>query len=455
MRILIPGTPLGSIAQSMQDRLSEETGQPIQFVPHPPETIEFTVREDARTGRNEIDGAIVPMWHIGGFLADSIIQPLDDLLDSTNLETTIAFDDEFAAVARLRSFGPDRCVLPIDGDCQLLYYQRDVVESEALQAEFEATSGSQLDVPVDWASLLEITEWYASRDAYAVALNLADFGSGVMPFLGFAAAWATPVDDPSQFWFDRESFAPSIDSARHVEALAAFQALASTGSPYQRSWYLPDAWTAFLNGEALFTIAGPDLLTSAIDRGHPNRDRIGVAPLPGVKPSEAGVTDSAIQFVGNALGPCWGGVVRSTARHPDAVLTALASLANTQFQHDRGWSVDDGVDPARRSQLIPKIEGDEGSSIDAFVEAGFTSDQAIAFSNAVELTLDAPGQLPYLRIPGAFDYMTALERRTIDFLAGRTATPAEALALAAADFESLSNIHGVERQHEMYLTSVS
>ena len=308
-----------------------------------------------------------------------------------------------------------------------------------------------------WDQVLRQAEWWAGRGEHGVALNLAEFGSGVMPFLGMAAPFATPADDPGRFWFDSDTFEATIDSDRHVEALMEFQRLANTGSPDQFSWFLPDSWRAFLDGDALFTIAGADLLTAAIDWQHPRRDRIGVARLPSAHGQSATPTagEASAQFVGNALGPCWGGVVRSTASQPDVTLRALAMFSDSGFQRDRGWSVDDSIDPARYSQLPVEVTAGGGSPIERYTAAGFSADQAQAYPAAIAETLDGALQLPYLRIPGAFDYLTALEARVQAFLSGEVAFADEALALASADFDALSRVHGIERQHEMYLISVA
>ena len=127
----------GAIAEAMAEEVSATTGQSIQIDPLPPETVEFTLREDARTGTNEIDGAIVPMWHIGGFIADEIIRPLDEIPAAGYFDFTV----EFPAVSQLRSWGTEQMAVPIDGDCQLLYFQRDVFESESFNAEYRQIRG--------------------------------------------------------------------------------------------------------------------------------------------------------------------------------------------------------------------------------------------------------------------------------------------------------------------------
>jgi multiple sugar transport system substrate-binding protein len=62
--------------------------------------------------------------------------------------------------------------------------------------------------------------------------------------------------------------------------------------------------------------------------------------------------------------------------------------------------------------------------------------------------------LPYLRIPGAFNYLDALDRRLNEFLAGYSGEPEEALELASADFRTITDRLGIERQLEFYRSSL-
>ncbi|MGD9710876.1 MAG: hypothetical protein AB7V46_02270, partial [Thermomicrobiales bacterium] len=349
----------------------------------------------------------------------------------------------------------EQVALPIDGDCQLLYFQRDVLESDDFANSFAAETGMALGVPQGWDELLGIAKWWNGRGGQGVALNLAPAGAGVMPFLGMAASYATGPSQLSEFWFDRATFEPQIASTRHVAALNDFTQLVKTGPADQSTWHVPDAWNAFLNGDALFTIAGPDLLTAAIDWQHSRRHLIGVARLPGA-PGTSGALPSGIvagSFAGNALGPCWGGVVRSTAQRPNETLSVLSIFSETAFQRDRGSSVDDGIDPARLLQLPGSLAEDESGSLEHYIDAGFSSEQASEFALAIVETLSAAIQLPYLRIPGAVDYLTALERRVWAYLNGEISHAEEALTLASEDFAALSLVHGVERQQELYEVS--
>lgn len=446
IRVLVPNTLLGQLARETASKFAAEHDATVAFIPQPPESIEFLLREDVRTSTNLYQAAVVPMWHLGGFVVDSVIQPLDDLLASagSSVPSLLA---EYPSLALLRRFDGRQFALPIDGDCQLLYFQNDVLESDATSSAFASATGQDLGVPETWSDLLTIAEWSAAQGDAGIALPLATATLPVLPFVSMAATWATPPDNPGIFWFESDSFAAAVASENHQNALQEFARLVGSGAPEQLTWNPPDAWNAFLDGEALFTIAGPDLLTSAIDRGHPRRDRIGIAPLP-VSSTRSGTPPSGTR-IGNALGPCWSGVVQANAPDPMLALQAITMLSESDFQIDRGWVVDDGIDPSSDDQL----PGLGATSVDQYTAAGFSASQAGQFAEAIDATLSAV-LIPYLRIPGALDYLTALDRSVTGFLHGEIDSAAAALESAAAAFDRLSDLHGVDRQRSLYFSNL-
>jgi multiple sugar transport system substrate-binding protein len=208
-------------------------------------------------------------------------------------------------------------------------------------------------------------------------------------YLGVAGPYVIGERNPDAFWFDPVTLDPLIASEGHVEALQTFKRLFELGPAEQLEWTLADAWQHFLEGHAAFAIAPADLLTFAIDLKYPLRGQIGVASLPGttayVDPL-AGTrheTESS-NVTGNAQGACWGGVLRTSSDMPETAFHFLAMLGETDRQRAFGWSVDDGVDPARASQMPTEVSSEGRSPLDDFVVAGFTEAQAMSYTGAIQ-----------------------------------------------------------------------
>ena len=64
-----------------------------------------------------------------------------------------------------------------------------------------------------------------------------------------------------------------------------------------------------------------------------------------------------------------------------------------------------------------------------------------------------PNQLPFLRIPGTFEYWTSMDERLSEAVTNKS-TPAEALAAMAETFREINEIRGVDQQLDIYKKSL-
>jgi multiple sugar transport system substrate-binding protein len=456
VRIQVPDIALKPTVRAIRDQFLSQTGITATIRITPAENSLFATREDIRTGSNAIDGALMPMWHIGDLLADNQIVSLDGFHNSGGGRfPEFQLDDEFPAVRKLRRFGDDLVATPFDSDCLLLYYRSDLLNDAAHQQ----AAGTPLSIPATWEELLLTGAYFQTVGIDTVSLNLREGGQGMFQYLAIAGPHVVGEQNPQAFWFEPESFEPLITSDGHVEALEVFRRLFELGSSDQISWTLADAWQHFLDGGAVFAIAPADLLTLAIDLSLPLRGKIGVAQLPGSNSYVDPITSTRHETptpnrAGNVLGPSWGGVIRTSSSMPEAAYHFLALLAGTERQRAFGWSVDDGVDPGRLSQLPPEVDPEGQTPLDDYLDAGFSESQAIDYTSSIQQTLSNPVQLPYLRIPGAFEYLAALDLRLSEFLADSNASPAATLERISDDFRSISQRLGVQRQLELFRRSL-
>ena len=98
------------------------------------------------------------------------------------------------------------------------------------------------------------------------------------------------------------------------------------------------------------------------------------------------------------------------------------------------------------------VEGGTGS-IDAYVAQGWNEEDAKEYVRAYYDNFQNPNQLPFLRIPGTFDYWTQMDVRLSETLTS-TVTPEEALQQMAQDFRDINDRLGVEEQLEIYRGSL-
>jgi multiple sugar transport system substrate-binding protein len=154
--------------------------------------------------------------------------------------------------------------------------------------------------------------------------------------------------------------------------------------------------------------------------------------------------------VGNTTGGSWAGVISKFSDAPDCTYYLLSLMAHPDksfIYAARGW---DGVDPGRFSHMLPP---NGTATIDAYVQAGWDAADAEAYTNAYYENFNADLQFPYLRIPGAFEYWTALDVRLSEAATGQL-SPEEAVAALAEDFDAITQRLGADVQLESYKASL-
>ena len=87
------------------------------------------------------------------------------------------------------------------------------------------------------------------------------------------------------------------------------------------------------------------------------------------------------------------------------------------------------------------------------VAQGWVAEDAEEYVRAYYDNYQNPLQLPFLRIPGTFEYWTQMDVRLSEVLTSGV-TPEEALAQMAQDFRDINDRLGVEEQLAIYRASL-
>jgi multiple sugar transport system substrate-binding protein len=221
-------------------------------------------------------------------------------------------------------------------------------------------------------------------------------------------------------------------------------------------WSLGESWDHFLRGEAALTFTWGDLGALAQQEGSAVKGKTGSAPMPGteeyydVAAGEWKTNPDGVNKVGNTTGGSWAGVISKFSDAPECTYYLLALMAtepkSTVYAY-RGW---DGVDPGRTFHML---EPKGTNTIDGYVAAGWDAADAEAYTNAYYDSFNAPLQFPYLRIPGTFEYWTALDIHLSEAATDQK-TPAEALTATVDDFNAITDRLGRDQQKEIYLKSL-
>ena len=426
------------------------TGAKLTIVADPIENAFPKLLEDAVNGTNAIDGSVIGMWWLGELVEGGFVRAYDDFY--ANPDGTFPAwnaEDEFVGMQALRVYDGQKYVIPYDCDGQVLYYRRDVLTDPTWMEQYKTETGNDLKAPETWEELVAIATFFNGKDfngdgaGNGISMHLKVGGQGMFHYMSLSAPFVIGDDNANTYWFNPEDMTPYIQSPGHVKAMEQYLALAATGPEAQLGWALGEAWDHFLKGHAIFTFSWGDVLPLAVEQQEPTNGKIGTTQLPGTMAytNPATGTESAtteVNFVGNTTGGSWSPVVMAGSESPEATYYFWAMLATEAKQRFYAARGSDGVDPGKWYQMPPEaVEGGTGD-LKQYTDAGFTADDAIEYCRAFYDNFNNPKQLPYLRIPGAAEYWSALDIRLSEAVSGGQA-PADACAATAGDWEEITD----------------
>jgi multiple sugar transport system substrate-binding protein len=451
------------------------TGATLEIVELPTAQLYTTTATDFLTGQNTYDVIFVGSWYYGDYISNGWIIPVEGYFDQ---EGYPKWDPEEVAgpLRTLMTWGDHWYGVLNDGDCQMLYYRKDILEDPEWQAKYEEEMGEPMVVPPQtWQELLKIMQFFNGKDWNGdgdpddgISLHLKVGGQAMFHFMSLSAPFAiTPAegDDPTVvtkydniYWFDPDDMTPLINQPGHVAALEFLKELTATGSDSQLGWELAEAWNNFLTGNAIATFSWGDVGSLAED---PDRSTI-IGKLGGARipcsdtwyDRELGemMTDpDNPNCVGNTVGGSWHGVISAYSEVQDLAyyLLAMQAVPSINFWNVYwGWT---GVDPGALYTLFPPRGT---ASVDDYVKAGYDASDAEQYITGYgENLFSFPIYQTYLRIPGTVEYWDTLDVRLSQAMIGEMG-PQEALDLVAQEWAEAIDEAGLEEQLAIYQEAI-
>lgn len=451
------------------------TGAELEIIEIPFEQMLTTLTVDFTTGQNTYDVIMNASWFYGDYISNDWIIPIDDYLTA---EGYPVWEPEKVAapLQQLLKWEGRWYGVVNDGDAQMFYYRRDILEDPEWQAAYLEETGEEMPVPPrTWQQMLKVAQFFNGKDWNGdgdpddgVSLHLKVGGQGFFHYMALSAPFAiTPAegDDPTVvtkydniYWFDPDDMTPVINSPGHVAALEFLKELAATGSPSQFGWELGEAWDNFLNGNAVMLYSWGDVGSLAQDPNSSTiQGKLGGAPI---LCSEVWYDREIGEFVedpenpncvGNLVGASWHGVISSASDVPDLAYYFLAMQATPPilfWNVTYGWT---GVDPSSTPHLFPPA-GE--ASVEDYVAAGYNADDVESYITAYgENLFGFPTSQTYLRIPGTPEYWNILDIRLAEAMTDQL-EPQEALDLVAEEWEEITEDIGREFLLDIYQRSI-
>ena len=424
---------------------------------------------DLRNGTGQYDAFMVGAFWYGDIAEGNYGFPINDLMDSGEFPTW-TLDDMPPSLQTLHVWGDDIYGTLNDADGQVLYYRRDILTDPDWNSRFRAEYGYDIPVPPKtWQQVLDISNFFngknwdgndADPDSGTV-LHLKVGEQGHYHFQSLSASFVlNPGDEVTRYdnvyWFDPTDMTPLINSPGHVAALEFLQELHKTGPAAQVGWSLGEAWDYFLRGKSIFVFSWGDVGSLVQDESRSRiKGKLGASILPIAEQywdfeAQAWVDAPEGRSVGNTTGGSWHGVISSYSENPEATYSLLALMAIkpvSMWNASYGWT---GVDPGYSYQFLEPLGQ---AKIEDYVAADWDAGDVRDYTQAYYDTFYAPTMLPYLRIPGTFEYWDILDKNLSATMAGEFEAK-QALDATAAAWEEVTDRLGRANQLRLYQDAI-
>ena len=459
--VLLPKSVIAVAVKELKDEYEAATGATLQIVQVASLDLFDNFYSDVAHGVGKYDALIASAWWLGELVAGNHIIAYDRYYNDPRFPKW-DIGEVLPAPRSLLSYGGKKYMVANDHDGQVLYYRRDLLADPQHRKAFRQKYGYALDVPRAWGQFRDIAEYFNGRDlngdgviGHGVTIALKAGNQGMFHFMSLSAPFVIGPDNPKLYWFDPQSMKPLIESPGHVRALERLIELVRFGPREMLGWQSGQSWDYFLAGHAALTFSWGDLGALAQQQGSKVKGRIGVAHLPGTREYFSvahgkWMKGDPVNRVGNTTGGSWAGVISRYSKAPEATYYLLALMATREkstVYAARGW---DGIDPGRRFHFLPP---DGNAKIDDYLRAHWNEADVRDYLHAYFDNFSNPQQLPYLRIPGTYSYLQALNLHLAEAVNGQ-ATAEGALKAAALDFEEITLRLGRAPQRRAYRTSL-
>jgi multiple sugar transport system substrate-binding protein len=422
-----PGQILPIITHHL-DYLKETHGISVRILESPDPTSYLDAVKDQQTGGGRYDIAMFfPRYN--GELAPGYLRPLDDLIEKHGARPL--FDNIVDAYRVLYSeWGGKTVAAPVDGDVAMLYYRKDALENPDYRKKFKEKHGRELAVPRTWEDLAKVAEFFTGWA----------WGPTGRPGYGFQTStwerayadqqWAPMMASAGGNWFTQD-LKPGWNNEAGVRALRDLKGLLAYAPPGSISF----SWNhtmenVFAEDVALVLwymdlgrLGGSTNSWFARSGGPEKMRNFGYAPWPGYDVGGQYRNFNSM-FYGRVIG------ISRFSKNVDAAFRVVQTV----------------LTPERRVFAMD----DDQSGSDMFLKTDYQASSFKKLPVSPDFLRTALGVIsngfPEMQLPGAGEYMDALQGQIHAYLTGSETDAAAALRAAADRWEAITDRLGRARQ---------
>ncbi len=439
------GPPIASAVQASMEPFKKLTGATVKLITAPFGDLYTKTIQNFVTGGNAYDiilGASSWLGDYNPYVVDlsSYIQK-DKSLDWSDI--IYQANGQWAG---------KQLAMPLDGDNQLSYYRRDIIENKSLSKAFQKQFGKPLAPPQTWDDFMNIARFFGDgkHGIYGVVEAYRHGGQAFWYYMSNCVAYCTMPGQKGGLFFDPSNLKPLVNDAGHVKGMQNYAEAVKYGPKGMINFDSNEVRQRFAHGEAVLGIDWDD--TPIIGELQPDskvRGKIGSQLLPGsykVWNYKTGkwVTMSKLNRPAWLAFGGWCGVIAKTAHDIPLAYKYLSFVASPAFSLKMVTLANSGMNPYRLSHFSNKA---------AWKKAGYPEPDLDAYLAAMRTSDLDPNAVHDLRLPGAATFQDDTEVAAQQVVSGQSSAQS-ALNDLASKWNQVNQQKGMDKQLKAYRASL-
>src|SRR3989440_3347886 len=447
------------IAEPLQRRapdFEKATGAKVQIITVPFSDLYQKLLTDFATKTNSYDATVFdPQW-MGDYVPPGY---LEDLTDRVKNDSTLQWDDiapffrDFSATFKGRVY-----TIPLDGDFQMVYYRKDLLQKDGLKA------------PETWQDYIDVAKHFQGKDLngdgkadYGSCLAMKRSAKSYWAWISIAAAYLQSQGTKQGAFFNTDTMQPLTNNPAAAAALTVYKQLSTIGPPEQLNQDVGDSRGLFVTGRCALSLDWGDIGTLAIDKTQSTvQDQVGAVILPGSKqvldrstmqladcnPTLCPYATNGVNHSPFAAFGGWSGAINhaSSSKVKDAAFAFLSYMSQPAQSSSDVTIGKTGFNPYRTSHF---------TNLGPWETSGMSEAAAKNYLGAIQSSLQSPNMVLDLRIPQTNYYQqTALDTALAQYLAGELSTNAT-MAQITSQWNKKTDEIGRQSQLDAYKASLS
>jgi multiple sugar transport system substrate-binding protein len=342
--------------------------------------------------------------------------------------------------------------MPVDGDVQLSYYRRDIIEDKGLSRAYQKEFGKPLAPPQTWDDFMNIARFFGDgkHGVYGVLEAYRHGGQAFWYYMSNCVAYCSAPGQRGGLFFNTDNLEPLINDPGHVKGMENYAEAVDYGPPGMINFDSNEVRQRFANGEAVLAIDWPDTpIIGDLQEGSKVRGDIGSQQLPGseevwdYKKQDWIRADKLNQPAWLAFGG-WCGVIPQSAPNADLSYSYLSFIAGPEFSLDMVTKANSGMNPYRLSHF---------NETRAWKKVGYPQPDLDEYLNAMEESETSPNPVNDLRVPGTAQFQDSTEVAAQEVVSGQAGAQ-DALDGLAEKWSQINQRKGNDKQLKAYRASL-